>query len=58
MTGIINIVDNNDNGNIIQSSGSSSSNTGSTPSYGGYVLDLDLSYSFDQEIIPSSGYDI
>jgi hypothetical protein len=58
MTGIINIVDNNDNGNIIQSSGSSSSNTGSTPSYGGYVLDLDLPYSFDQEIIPSSGYDI
>ena len=58
MKGIINIVDNNDNGNIIQSSGSSSSNTGSTPSYGGYVLDLDLSYSFDQEIIPSSGYDI
>tara|TARA_B100001057_G_scaffold194140_1_gene194942 strand:+ start:159 stop:1442 length:1284 start_codon:yes stop_codon:yes gene_type:complete len=55
MTGIINIVDNNDNGNIIQNS---SSNTGSTPSYGGYNLDLDLSYSFEQEIIPSSGYDI
>ena len=58
MTGVINIVDNNDNGNIIQSSGSSSSNTGSTPSYGGYSLDLDLPYSFDNEIIPSSGYDI
>ena len=58
MTGKINIVDNNDNGNIIQSSGSSSNNTGSTPSYGGYSLDLDLLYSFDQEIIPPSGYDI
>ena len=58
MTGKINIVDNNDNGNIIQSSGSSSNNTGSTPSYGGYILDLDLPYSFDQEIIPPSGYDI
>ena len=58
MTGKINIVDNNDNGNIIQSSGSSSNNTGSTPSYGGYSLDLDLPYSFDQEIIPPSGYDI
>ena len=55
MTGVINIVDNNDNGNIIQSS-SNNSNVGG--SYGGYSLDLDLPYSFDQEIIPSSGYDI
>ena len=54
MTGKINIVDNNDNGNIIQSSGSSSNNTGSTPSYGGYSLDLDLPYSFDQEIFDLS----
>ena len=58
MTGKINIVDNNDNGNIIQLTDNSSSNTGSTPSYGGYSLDLNLPYTFDQEIIPSSGYDI
>jgi len=56
MTGIINIVDSNDNGNIIQSSEGSSSNTGSTPSYGGYSLDLH--YSFGQDIIPTIGYDI
>ena len=55
MTGVINIVDNND-GNIISST--SSNNTGSTPSYGGYNLDLDLPYNFDQEIIPSNGYEI
>ena len=55
MTGVINIVDNN-NGNIISST--SSNNTGSTPSYGGYSLDLDLPYNFDQEIIPSNGYEI
>ena len=55
MTGVINIVDNN-NGNIISST--SSNNTGSTPSYGGYSLDLYLPYNFDQEIIPSNGYDI
>ena len=58
MTGIINIVDSNVNGNIIQSSGGSSNNTGSTPSYGGYSLDLNLSYSFEQDIIPTIGYDI
>ena len=58
MTGKINIVDNNDNGNIIQLTDNSSSNTCSTPSYGGYSLDLNLPYTFDQEIIPSSGYDI
>ena len=55
MTGVINIVDNN-NGNIISST--SSNNTGSTPSYGGYSLDLDLPYNFDLEIIPSNGYEI
>ena len=55
MTGVINIVDNND-GNIISST--SSNNTGSTPSYGGYSLDLDLPYNFDLEIIPSNGYEI
>ena len=56
MTGAINIVDNNDNGNIIESV--SNTNTGgSSPSYG-YSLDLDISYSFEQEIIPISGYDI
>ena len=56
MTGAINIVDNNDNGNIIESV--SNTNTGgSSPSYG-YSLDLDIPYSFEQEIIPISGYDI
>ena len=55
MTGVINIVDSNDFGNIIQAS-SSNSNTGG--SYGGYSLDLDLPYNLDQEIIPSNGYDI
>ena len=55
MTGVINIVDSNDFGNIIQAS-SSNSNTGG--SYGGYSLDLDLTYNLDQEIIPSNGYDI
>jgi len=59
MTGRINIVDSNENGTIINNSSSSSSDTSSsTPSYGGYSLDLDLPYSFDNEIIPSSGYDI
>ena len=51
-----NIVDNNDNGNIIETS--SNTNTGgSSPSYG-YSLDLDIPYSFEQDIIPTSGYDI
>lgn len=58
MRGIINIVDNNDGGSIIQSSGGSSNNNGSTPSYGGYILDLDLPYSTHQDIIPSNGYDL
>ncbi len=56
MTGIINIVDNNDNGNIIESTSNTSSG-GSTPSYG-YSLDLDISYNFEQDIIPPIGYDI
>ena len=47
---------NNDNGNIIETS--SNTNTGgSSPSYG-YSLDLDIPYSFGQDIIPTSGYDI
>ena len=56
MTGIINIVDNNDNGNIIDSASNTSSG-GSIPSYG-YSLDLEISYSLDQDIIPLIGYDI
>ncbi len=56
MTGIINIVDNNDNGNIIDSANNTSSG-GSVPSYG-YSLDLEISYSLDQDIIPLIGYDI
>ncbi len=56
MTGTINIVDNNDNGNIIDSAGNTSSG-GSIPSYG-YSLDLEISYSLDQDIIPFFGYDI
>ncbi len=58
MTGRINIVDSNENGTIINNASSSSDTSSSTPSYGGYSLDLDLPYSFDNEIIPSSGYDI
>ena len=56
MTGIINIVDNNGNGNIIESASDTSSG-GSIPSYG-YSLDLDIIYSFEQDIIPAIGYDI
>ena len=56
MTGTINIVDNNDNGNIIDSASNTSSG-GSIPSYG-YSLDLEISYSLDQDIIPFFGYDI
>lgn len=56
MTGTINIVDNNDNGNIIDSAGNTSSG-GSIPSYG-YSLDLEISYSLNQDIIPFFGYDI
>jgi hypothetical protein len=56
MTGIINIVDNNGNGNIIESASDTSSG-GSIPSYG-YSLDLDIPYSFEQDIIPAIGYDI
>tara|TARA_X000000368_G_C23007396_1_gene701860 strand:+ start:287 stop:1576 length:1290 start_codon:yes stop_codon:yes gene_type:complete len=56
MTGTINIVDNNDNGNIIDSASNTSSG-GSIPSYG-YSLDLEISYSLEQDIIPFFGYDI
>ena len=55
MTGTINIVDNNDNGNIIDSASNTSSG-GSIPSYG-YSLDLEISYSLEQDIIPFFGYD-
>ena len=56
MTGRINIVDSNENGTIINND--SSTGNSSPPSYGGYTLDLDVKYSFEQEFIPSSGYDI
>ena len=56
MTGIINIVDNNDFGSIITSS-SSNSGSSSTPSYG-YSLDLDLAFNSDQDFIITSGYEL
>jgi hypothetical protein len=60
MSGIINIVDSNDGGSVLENNISSNNDdtSSSTPSYGGYILDLDLPYSFDNENIPSSGYDI
>tara|TARA_S200000501_G_scaffold378800_1_gene443762 strand:- start:1282 stop:2580 length:1299 start_codon:yes stop_codon:yes gene_type:complete len=60
MTGRINIVDSNENGTIINNDSSNENSTGtsSPPSYGGYTLDLDVKYSFEQEFIPLSGYDI
>ena len=60
MTGRINIVDSNENGTIINNDSSNDNSTGtsSPPGYGGYTLDLDVKYNFDQEFIPSSGYDI
>jgi len=54
MTGVIKIVDNNDNGTIL---GNGNSNSSSTPSYG-YSLDLELAFSNDQDFIPTIGYDI
>ena len=54
MTGVIKIVDNNDNGTIL---GNDNSNSSSTPSYG-YSLDLELAFSNDQDFIPTIGYDI
>jgi plastocyanin len=54
MTGVIKIVDNNDNGTIL---GNDNSNSASTPSYG-YSLDLELAFSNDQDFIPTIGYDI
>jgi plastocyanin len=54
MTGIIKIVDNNDNGTIL---GNNNSGNTSTPSYG-YSLDLELAFGNDQDFIPTSGYDI
>ena len=60
MSGTINIVDNNDGGSVLENniSNNNDDTSSSPPSYGGYILDLDLSYSFDNEIIPSSSYDI
>jgi hypothetical protein len=59
MTGIINIVDNNENGIIIEDSSSDSSDSGSssTPSYG-YGLDLEVDFGNNQDFIPIIGYDI
>ena len=54
MTGVIKIVDNNDNGTIL---GNNNSGNTSTPSYG-YSLDLELAFGNDQDFIPTSGYDI
>jgi plastocyanin len=54
MTGVIKIVDNNDNGAIL---GNDNSDSSSTPSYG-YSLDLELAFSSDQDFIPTIGYDI
>ena len=60
MSGTINIVDNNDGGSVLENniSNNNDDTSSSPPSYGGYILDLDLSYSFDNVIIPSSSYDI
>jgi plastocyanin len=55
MTGIIKIVDNNDNGTILGNNSDSSS--ASPPSYG-YSLDIELAFGNDQDFIPTSGYDI
>lgn len=57
MTGRINVVDSNENGTIINNTSSSSDTSSSTPSYG-YSLDLDIPYSFEQDIVPTSGYEI
>ena len=56
MTGIINIVDNNESGIIIEDS-SSDSGSSSTPSYG-YGLDLEVDFGNNQDFIPIIGYDI
>ena len=57
MTGVINIVDNN-NGTIIETSSSNSDSSSASPPSYGYSLDIELAYSNDQDFIPTSGYDI
>ena len=56
MTGVINIVDNNEGGTILENNTSNSDTSSSTPSYGGYNYDYDLissSSSIEQIIMPS-----
>ena len=57
MTGVINIVDNN-NGTIIETSSSNSDSSSASPQVYGYSLDIELAFSNDQDFIPTSGYDI
>jgi ribosomal protein L31 len=57
MTGVINIVDNN-NGTIIETSSSNSDSSSASPPSYGYSLDIELAFSNDQDFIPTSGYDI
>ena len=57
MTGVINIVDNN-NGTIIETSSSNSDSSSASPPVYGYSLDIELAFSNDQDFIPTSGYDI
>ena len=57
MTGVINIVDNN-NGTIIETSSSNSDSSSASPPGYGYSLDIELAFSNDQDFIPTSGYDI
>ena len=58
MTGMINIVDNNSNGTILENNITDNSNSSSPPSYGGYLIDLDIGFNNDQSFIPVSGYDL
>ena len=57
MTGVINIVDNN-NGTIIENSSSNSDSSSASPPSYGYSLDIELAFGNDQDFIPTSGYDI
>jgi len=57
MTGVINIVDNN-NGTIIETSSSNSDSSSASPPVYGYSLDIELAFGNDQDFIPTSGYDI
>ena len=58
MTGMINIVDDNSNGTILENNITDNSNSSSPPSYGGYLIDLDIGFNNDQSFIPVSGYDL